>query len=106
MMSGALATAFLGKSPDGSGRAIFAGLHADGSVVQVHVEQGVDGLAPAGTVQALNDGGQVTRGGMVFNWVRIQSYGTLCRPRLRCLSYSKSSAAREAPVALFGLAAP
>lgn len=69
MMSGALATAFLGKSPDGSGRAVFAGLHADGSVVQVHVEQGVDGLAPAGTIQALNEGGQVTRGGMVFNWV-------------------------------------
>jgi hypothetical protein len=69
MMSGALATAFLGKSPDGSGRAVFAGLHADGSIVQVHVEQGVDGLAPAGTIRALNDGGEVTRGGMVFNWV-------------------------------------
>jgi hypothetical protein len=69
MTSGALATAFLGKSPDGSGRAVFAGLHADGSVVQVHVEQGVDGLAPAGTIRALNDGGQVTRGGMLFNWV-------------------------------------
>jgi hypothetical protein len=69
MTSGALATAFLGKSPDGSGRAVFAGLHADGSIVQVHVEQGVDGLAPAGTIRALDDGGQVKRGGMVFNWV-------------------------------------
>jgi hypothetical protein len=69
MTTGALATALLGKSPDGSGRAVFAGLHADGSVVQVHVEKGVDGLAPAGTVFAPADGARVTRVGMVFNWV-------------------------------------
>jgi hypothetical protein len=48
---------------------VFAGLHADGSVVQVHVEKGVDGLAPAGTVFAPADGARVTRVGMVFNWV-------------------------------------
>jgi hypothetical protein len=69
MMTGTLATALLGKSPDGSGRAVFAGLHADGSVVQVHVEQGVDGLAAAGTIGALYDDAHVTRGGMLFNWV-------------------------------------
>lgn len=69
MTTGALATALLGKSPDDSGRAVFAGLHADGSVVQVHVEQGVDGLAPAGTIRVLCNGAQVTRSGMVFNWV-------------------------------------
>ncbi len=69
MTSGALATALLGKSSDGSGRAVFAGLHADGSVVQVHVEKGVDGLVPADTIGALHNSAQVTRGGMVFNWV-------------------------------------
>ncbi len=69
MTAGALATALLGKSPDGSGRAVFAGLHADGSVVQVHVEQGVDGLAPAGTIKPLYGNARVNRAGMVFNWV-------------------------------------
>src|SRR5262245_21838603 len=69
MSTGALATALLGKSPDGSGRAVFAGLNADGSVVQVHVELGVDGLAPAGTIDPLVDVARATRSGMVFNWV-------------------------------------
>jgi hypothetical protein len=69
MSSGAVTTALLGKSPDGSGRAVFAGLNADGSVVQVHVEFGVDGLAPVGTIDALEDGARATRSGMVFNWV-------------------------------------
>src|SRR5262245_18161617 len=69
MSTGALATAQLGKSPDGSGRAVFAGLHADGSLIQVHVELGVDGLAPARTIDPLEDGARATRSGMVFNWV-------------------------------------
>jgi hypothetical protein len=69
MSTGALATALLGKSPDGSGRAVFAGLHADGSVVQVHVELGVDGLAPAGTIATPADTSHATRSGMIFNWV-------------------------------------
>lgn len=69
MVTGARATAFLGKSPDGSGRAVFAGLHADGSLVQIHTEQGVDGLAPSGTITPLTNGAEVTRAGMVFNWV-------------------------------------
>ena len=68
MTSGAVATALLGKSPDGGGRAVFAGLHADGSVVQIHVELGVDGLAPAGTVTRLDTGARASRAGMVFNW--------------------------------------
>ena len=46
--SGAVATALLGKSPDGGGRAVFAVVNADGSLVQVHAGLGVDGLAPAG----------------------------------------------------------
>jgi hypothetical protein len=66
MTTAAIATALLGKSPDGSGRAVFAGLNADGSIVQVHVEAGVDGLAPPSTITSLEAGG---RCGMVLNWV-------------------------------------
>lgn len=69
MTSGALALALVGRSPDGSGRAVFAGLHADGSLVQVHVEAGVDGLALAGTVFDPLCGDRASRAGMVFNWV-------------------------------------
>ena len=47
---GALGTAFLGPSPDGSGFAVFAAVTGDGAVVQIHVQDGVDGLAPPGTV--------------------------------------------------------
>jgi hypothetical protein len=36
-------------------------------VLQVHAQKGVDGLAPAGTVQPLVDNGQ-TRAGVAFNW--------------------------------------
>jgi hypothetical protein len=49
----AVGTAFLGRSPDGTGRAVFAVVVADGSIVQEHTAKALDGLAPAGTVQAL-----------------------------------------------------
>jgi hypothetical protein len=75
---GAVGTALLGTSPDGSGRAVFAVVNADGSVVQVHVEKGIDGLAPTGTISALPATGfqganstapVATHAGTVFNWV-------------------------------------
>jgi hypothetical protein len=50
---GAVGTAFLGRSPDGSGRAVFCVVIADGSVVQAHTAKAVDGLAPVGTVSPL-----------------------------------------------------
>jgi hypothetical protein len=50
---GAVGTAFLGRSPDGSTKAVFSVVLADGSLVQAHAAQGVDGLAPAGTVSPL-----------------------------------------------------
>lgn len=70
--AGAVGNAFLGASPDTSGRAVFAVTTSDGALVQVHVEHGVDGLAPPGTVAPLvgKDGSdEPTRVGMVFNWV-------------------------------------
>ena len=50
---GAVGTAFLGHSPDGSTRAVFCVVVADGSIVQEHTARALDGLAPAGTVQPL-----------------------------------------------------
>lgn len=79
LVSGALGTAIFTKSPDGSGKAVFAAAEADGSIVQVHVKFGVDGLVPPGTltpnpnVSPANaestDPHAVTRIGLAFNWV-------------------------------------
>jgi hypothetical protein len=51
--SGGVGTAFLGRSPDGSTKAVFSVVLADGGLVQAHTLRGVDGLAPAGTVSPL-----------------------------------------------------
>lgn len=76
LRSGAIANAFLGASSDGSKRAVFAVLTADGALSQAHTEFNVDGLAPAGTIApitlATDDSARdasVTRAGMIFNWV-------------------------------------
>jgi len=53
LSTGAVGTALLGPSPDGSCKAIFAVVTADGAIVQEHTLKGLDGLAPAGTVQPL-----------------------------------------------------
>jgi hypothetical protein len=74
--TGVIATSLLGKSPDGGPRAVFAAVTADGAIVQIHVEKGIDGLAPAGTLRSLPDvapaaaePSQPTRTGILFNWV-------------------------------------
>jgi hypothetical protein len=68
----AVATAFLGRSPDGSGRAVFCVVVADGSIVQEHTAKALDGLAPPGTVRPLHNdhwAGRVTpRCGAVVNY--------------------------------------
>jgi uncharacterized integral membrane protein (TIGR00698 family) len=73
LQAGAVGNALLGASPDTSGRAVFAVATADGALVQVHVEEGVDGLVPPGTLAPLDQPGSnaagPTRVGMVFNWV-------------------------------------
>src|SRR5215831_1310908 len=75
---GAVGTAFLGHSPDGSMRAVFSVVLADGSLVQEHTAKNVDGLAPIGTVRPLlgrnwNDGddeadGTTPRLGVILNY--------------------------------------
>ncbi|HEY6475260.1 MAG TPA: di-heme oxidoredictase family protein [Polyangia bacterium] len=76
---GAVGTAIMTKSSDGSGKAVFLAAEADGSIVQVHVLKGVDAFAPAGTFHPLNNvtvaatqstsPDVVTRVGVLFNWV-------------------------------------
>jgi hypothetical protein len=48
--TGGVGTALLGPSPDGSCKAVFAVVTADGAIVQEHTLKGLDGLAPRGTV--------------------------------------------------------
>jgi hypothetical protein len=48
--TGAVGTALLGHSSDGSGKAVFAVVCADGSIVQEHTLKGLDGLAAAGPI--------------------------------------------------------
>jgi len=79
LTSAALGTAILTKSPDLTGRAVFATVNANGSVAQVNVLNGVDALAPPGTVTPVakvdraaaesTDPGVIAREGMAFNWV-------------------------------------
>ena len=53
LSTGAVGTAFLGPSPDGSCKAVFAVVTADGAIVQEHTLKGLDGLASAATIQPL-----------------------------------------------------
>jgi len=53
LSTGAVGTALLGPSPDGTCRAVFAVVTADGAIVQEHTAKGLDGLAPAGTVHSI-----------------------------------------------------
>lgn len=77
LLTGAVGTAFLGHSPDGSTRAVFAIVAADGSVVQEHTGKGLDGLAPAGTISPVlgrepddgeDDDGVTPRLGVLLNY--------------------------------------
>ena len=66
LRNGAFGTALLGASPDGSGFAVFAVVTGDGALVQAHVQDGVDGLAPPGTIAVgAADPGLI---GIVFKW--------------------------------------
>jgi hypothetical protein len=53
LRKGAVGTALLGPSPDGTCRAVFAVVTADGAIVQEHTQKGLDGLAHAGTVRPI-----------------------------------------------------
>jgi hypothetical protein len=53
LSAGAVGTAFLGPSPDGTCKAVFSVVTADGAIVQESTLKGLDGLAPASTIEPL-----------------------------------------------------
>jgi hypothetical protein len=53
LSSGAVGTALLGPSPDGTCKAVFSVVTADGAIVQEDTLKGLDGLVPAGTIEPL-----------------------------------------------------
>jgi hypothetical protein len=53
LSKGAVGTALLGPSPDGTCKAVFAVVTADGAIVQEHTVKGLDGLAQPGTVRPI-----------------------------------------------------
>jgi hypothetical protein len=55
LAAGAVGTALLGPSPDGTCKAVFSVITADGAIIQEHTLKGLDGLAPAGTIRPLVD---------------------------------------------------
>jgi len=80
LTEGSVGTGFMGVSPANDIRADFAAVNSDGSVAQVHVADGIDGLAPAGTITPLKDelkkaidgndpDNAITHVGVIFNWV-------------------------------------
>ena len=54
--TGGVGTALLGPSPDGTCKAVFVVVTADGAIVQEHTLYGLDGLAPPGTVRPVLGG--------------------------------------------------
>jgi hypothetical protein len=80
LKTGAVATALLGPSPDGTCRAVFAVVTADGAIVQEHTAKGLDGLAPSGTVRPIlgtdgnvQDEANEPRFGMIMNAYNLPS---------------------------------
>jgi hypothetical protein len=65
LKTGGVGTALLGPSPDGTCKAVFAVVTADGAVVQEHTLKGLDGVAPRGTVRPIlgGDGDAQQEGG-------------------------------------------
>jgi hypothetical protein len=78
--TGAVGTALLGPSPDGTCRAVFIVVTADGAIVQEHTQKGLDGLAPAGTVQSLlgfESNGIEPRFGVLMNPYNLANNGVV-----------------------------
>jgi len=82
LTQGSVGTGFMGVSPQNDIRATFAMVNSDGSIAQVHVSDGIDGLAPANTITPLkdelvksidnNDINAITHVGVLFNWIGAQ----------------------------------
>lgn len=65
--TGSISTTFLGISPDSTNFAVFAAVGADGSVSQIHVQDGVDGLIKKVVIKSHKDDNTIA--GTVFRWI-------------------------------------
>jgi hypothetical protein len=65
--TGSISTTFLGNSPDSTNFAVFAAVGADGSVSQIHVQDGVDGLIKKAVIKPHQEDGTIA--GTVFRWI-------------------------------------
>jgi Di-haem oxidoreductase, putative peroxidase len=64
--TGSISTTFLGISPDSTSFAVFSAVGADGSVSQIHVQDGVDGLIKKSVIKPHKRNGTIA--GTVFRW--------------------------------------
>ena len=109
---GALGTAFLGPSPDGTGFAVFAVATGDGAVAQAHVQDGVDGLAEPGTIGIGSSGDDPGVIGIAFKWnpERVLYLADAARDRLVLLHLEDDrqhfTLARTSVIALSALKQP
>jgi hypothetical protein len=81
LSTGAVGTALLGSSPDGTCKAVFSVVTADGAIVQEHTVKGLDGVAPAGTVLPLLRGDRDSRDDQDFRDEGVEPrFGVLMNP--------------------------
>jgi hypothetical protein len=114
---GAVGTAFLGTSPDGTCRAVFAVVTANGAIVQEHTQKGLDGLAPPGTIRPLvgrswNPGnqGDEPRLGVLMNPYTTTQFAAwqlfVSEPFNNTIAVVNLRVVGTAPNQVFGLARP
>jgi hypothetical protein len=121
--TGGVGTALLGPSPDGTCKAVFAVVTADGSIVQEHTLygldglDGLDGLAPAGTVRPIfgsdgnaEDEANEPRFGMIMNPylppAAIVRQLFVTEPFYDTIAVVNLTVFATAPYQVFGLASP
>lgn len=111
--AGAVGTALLGPSPDGSCKAVFAVVTADGAIVQEHTLKGLDGLAPPETVSPILGGPQQgaiePRFGVVMNPYNLSLPVVrqlfITEPFLNTIAVVNLTVTGTAPNQVFGLGA-
>jgi hypothetical protein len=116
LSTGAVGTAFLGPSPDGTCRAVFAVVTADGAIVQEHTQKGLDGIAPAGTVQPLGQSwaqpnqGEEPRLGVLMNPYTATQFAAwqlfVSEPFNNTIAVINLGVSGTAPNQVFGLRPP
>ena len=87
--TGAVGTALLGPSPDGTCKAVFAVVTADGAIVQEHTLKGLDGVASPETVQPILAADKAGRGHRIVPRFGVIMNGYTQAPVIRQLFVSE-----------------